>query len=320
MGKIWAREMLLIVAAVALYCPVGIAGADPVDEQDATYRAHVQAALVAYEAGDLAQARTNFVAAYARYPNARALRGLGTVELEQRDHVAAATHLEQALASTELPLIGPLREETESALAEANQHVGRVLVLSSPADAALRLDDRPISHDTAVVLAPGVYKLELSAAGYHSESRQLMVSASQSQLIQWPLMRVSAPADPVSFAPTTAPLALAPTGGPSAQASGELRQWILIGSGAAMLAGGVALLAVGIHDYRQLSDANAGESYREWQDTRDRYPKLQGVGGALMGVGATAMASGIWWRVRGGGERAVRVSVTPESVLLNARF
>jgi tetratricopeptide (TPR) repeat protein len=320
MGKIWAREMPLIVVVVALYWAVGVASADPVDEQDATYRAHVQAALVAYEAGDLAQARTYFVAAYARYPNARALRGLGTVELEQRDHVAAATHLEQALASTELPLIGPLREETESALAEANQHVGRVLVLSSPADATLRLNDRQVPHDTAVVLAPGVYKLELSAAGYHGESRQLMVSASQSQLIQWPLMRVSASADPVSLAPTSAQLAIAPTGGPPAHGSSELRQWILIGSGAAMLAGGVALLAVGIHDYRQLGDAEAGDSYRQWQDTRERYPKLQGVGGALMGVGATAMASGIWWRMRGSGERGVRVSVTPESVHLHARF
>ncbi|HEY6879418.1 MAG TPA: hypothetical protein VI299_15430 [Polyangiales bacterium] len=291
-----------MLAVIALCSPTQHGYADAVDDNDPTYREQVRAALAAYDAGDLAKAHALFEEAHARYPNARALRGLGTVELEQQDYVSAATHLEQALASPELALSGPLRQETEAALSEANAHVARVLVLPSPADAEVQLDTRPVAGGASVVLVPGVYTITLTAQGYRSESRQLTVSPNQIQLIHWSLERVVAPAPIAS-------VALASTRDPVAPR-------LLSGAGCALTLTGLALLAVGIHEYRQLGDAN---TYADWQDERQRFPKLAGLGGALAGAGALMAASGWWWR--GHLQRQdVGVTLRGDQFVLHTRF
>ncbi|MET0287911.1 MAG: PEGA domain-containing protein [Polyangiales bacterium] len=272
-------------------------------EDDPVYREQIQAALGAYDAGQLVEAKAHFEAALLAYPNnARVLRGLGTVELEQVNYVAAARYLEQALASTELALTDTLRKETETALGEANGFVGRVQVITSPADAEVRLQGRHLEHATAVILQPGVYALEVSAPGFRTDSRQLLVAARQYQIVQLNLERTTVSTSPAPVAP---PSRLEKAG-----------PWIAIGASAGLSVAGAVLIAKGASVYR---DLDADVYYADWQRDRDRYPRLLGAGGALLGLGVIGLATGVWWQVHNG-RSDMRAALGPQSLWVSGRF
>jgi hypothetical protein len=307
---------LLVFALVSLVTMVSArthADSPPPSELDASYRRHVEAALLAYEAGRLPEARAHFELAHLRFPNARTLRGLGTVQLEQQDFVPAAENLEAALTCTELPLSEALRGETELALRDANAHVGRVQVHAAPEAGSVRIDGRSVALGSVLVLVPGVHQLEISAAGYRTQSGPLNVLAGQYQLVRWQLEPAAAP-EPVASQPLTS-AAAAPQ-----PASARDQPWLVLGAGSAVLLSGMVVLASGIHDYRAVRSPHDGESARDWAADRARYPRLLGAGGALVGVGALAAAAGLWWHMRGSGHDDVQLALGIDRLTVSGRF
>lgn len=295
--------------------PADGARAEPGSELDATYSDHVHAALAAYDAGELARAKTEFELAHARYANARTLRGLGTVALELHDYVGAAEHLERALASDELPLEGALREVTTAGLREANEHVGRVQLIAFPASAQASIDGRPVALDTTIVLAPRAYRLELSAPGYERHERVLSVLASQSQLVQLVLQPSPAAAAVERIEPSPAPGVSAPFRAPHSHSA--LRPWLSIAVGGAVFVAGAALLGKGLSD-RALVKGSDDTSLHTWERAEARYPRLTAAGATLLGVGALSVLVGFWWRARDRSVREQRVRIGPAGV--GARF
>lgn len=100
--------------------------------------------------------------------------------------------------------------------------------------------------------------------------------------------------------------------------------WIVLGTGAALVAAGVVLVVVAEVDaacVREPAGCVQDPSAPTWAEVAgayDRVPVLQGVGGALLGAGAVAAAIGIAWGLSGGG--AAEVAVGPGGLIVRGRF
>jgi hypothetical protein len=81
--------------------------------------AELEAAVAAYEAGDLERARTGFEAVHAIAPSARTYRSLALVAFRQSRFEDAVALLDMSLASDVKPLGATMRRDAESLRAEA---------------------------------------------------------------------------------------------------------------------------------------------------------------------------------------------------------
>lgn len=307
--------LLLVTEAAGL---MATAHADAPSPTDAAYSELIQLAHGAYDAGDWTEAKKHFQAAHARYPTAQSLHGLGTVELQLRDFAIAAQHLTQALDSAELPLAGPVRSETEAAVREARSHVGYAQLFVSPDSAQIKLNDRVLPHGAVLVLSPGVYRLALSAEGYQAESREVTVMPGQHQLVQ-AFLEPSPPRALVSPAPTPAPAAPTP---PPAAPKNQLHTGplLLLGASGALFVVGGLLLAKGVLAHNRGAPPADSERYRAYQRDRERYPRFEASGAALLCAGGIAGVVGLWWHDQPAREARLRVSYAGDRLLVDGRF
>lgn len=280
-------------------------------ERDPAYRALITAALEAYGAGRLPEAKASFAQAHQRYPNARTLRGLGLVELDLGDYVAAATHLQDALNAVERPLDDKLRAEVEGALAEAKKHVFMLRIFVLPSQAEVSVDGRVVAQNEPFPLAPGTHVIEAAAEGHERKTHVIAADAATAQLVSLTLVPAHVQSDVRAPEPESA------AGSPT-PASGEqdlrppTRRWplyLIAISGVAAMAG-VGLFAAGFRDLAALHDRD-GASFRSWERTESRYPVLMISAGVLLGSGLAGLVTGL--RMRGAAEeaRAARELVSP---------
>lgn len=302
-ARVRSRVAGLFAAWLALACTLPPEVRAEAEGQDSpTYRRAVERAVEAYGAGQLSLAHDEFAKAHALYPNARTLRGLGSIELELKDYVAAARHLDEALRSQVLTLEGPLRAAAEGALREANQHVARVGVSIEPASAEVRLDGEPITAGEATIVAPGEHALEASAPSFAAHAQKITLSAGREEWVSVALERTRLSGDDPFD-----------DGRPRARTLGP---WLLVGAGGAALAGGIVMLALLPGKIGEMDDA---ERYDDWVAARNDARLLLGTGIALAGAGALATAGGLWWRHRRA-HADVQVTLTPYGVLAHGRF
>jgi tetratricopeptide (TPR) repeat protein len=120
--KGWPRSMSSMLVWALLGCLVAVAPlhAEPPPEADTasqananevTLNATLQAAVRAYEQGNLERARLLFEQAHAEAPTARTLRSLALVAFRQQRFEEAAALFEAALASSVKPLTEALRAD-----------------------------------------------------------------------------------------------------------------------------------------------------------------------------------------------------------------
>jgi len=153
--------------------------------EPAGYRDAVDGAIAEYEARNFAEARALFAKAHALYANARTLRGQGMAEFELRNYGDAISFLEQALDSSEKPLEGELRQETEALLARAKTFVARFELSIEPDVATVVVDGVPMElrGQGSLVLKVGDHVLEFRAPGYTSEKRELKVNGGEEKAL-----------------------------------------------------------------------------------------------------------------------------------------
>jgi tetratricopeptide (TPR) repeat protein len=155
----------LWIALLAALCPA-------VRAQPATtlYDEVLAEAIRAHQARDWTRAREQFERAYALYPNARALRGIGVAAFEDGQYSSAIRALEAALQHPERPLPDDLRELTRLLIGQARARVGLVRVERSPPDALVFVDGAAavFEPDGGLLLDPGVHELRVEAAGWSS--------------------------------------------------------------------------------------------------------------------------------------------------------
>jgi hypothetical protein len=170
----------------------------------AGYKEAISHAVAELEAGNFPEAREEFRRAHGIFPNARTLRGLGTVEFELRNYAECVRLLQEALASTVKPLDGSLRAEAEALLKRAQRYLGAVRLVLEPSSAKVVVDGTPVElgPEGILLLEVGSHTLEAKAVGHSPERRVVQVEGGgrMDLTISLPL-----PAPPPEAGPVAAP-------------------------------------------------------------------------------------------------------------------
>ena len=202
-GRAWA---LAACVCLLLSARAGAVRADAPDAESVAYRTAIDRAVEEFEAGNYAEARGLFVQAHQLHGSARTLRGLGLVAFELRNYASCVENLQAALDSSEKPLTAEQRSRTEATLARARAFLARVNVELSPATALVLVDGTPVelADGQALVLEVGDHVVEVHAAGYLSERRQLSIAGGEQlklSVVMHPLEQGSLAGDAAAGAP-----------------------------------------------------------------------------------------------------------------------
>jgi hypothetical protein len=150
-------------------------------EDSAEYKQAIRLGSAEFEAGNYAEARSQFTRAHSASPNARTFRALGMVEFELKNYGESIEYLKGSLASQVRPLEPKQREEAELLLSRARGYVARLSVEIDPAVATVLLDGVPVKLDQGgtLVVKVGDHVLEFRAPGRLAEKRALKVSGGE---------------------------------------------------------------------------------------------------------------------------------------------
>lgn len=201
------RPLLPVVLLCVAIAVCATARAEKADKLPAGYKEAITHAVSELEAGNFPEAREEFRRAHAILPNARTLRGLGTVEFELRNYAECVRLLQEALASTVKPLEGQLRAEAEALLKRAQRYLGAVRLVLEPRSASVVVDGTPIElgPEGIVMLEVGAHTLEAKAAGRSSERRVVQVEGGGSTELRISLPLPAPPPEAVAAAAAPAP-------------------------------------------------------------------------------------------------------------------
>jgi hypothetical protein len=178
-----------VLALALLLCAAPGARADAPESAVATepegYRETVEEAVQEFGAHHYEESRSLFARAHALFPNARTHRGLGLTEFELRNYGECIKQFDAALKSTVKSLSDELRADTERMLARANNFVARVLVDAKPGSSTIVVDGVPmeVAPGQALLLQIGNHALEVRAAGYLPERRQLNIQGGEEKTL-----------------------------------------------------------------------------------------------------------------------------------------
>jgi len=256
--------------------------------------------------GRWAEARALFRQAHALYPNARTLRGIGMSSFEVRDYAECIRTLTASLAHPVNPLTEEQRVQVAELLVRARTFVATYTFDAAP-DVTLNIDGQPSTREPDGTLLIGLGRHALVARNAEGRTAQTQIEVRGGESGALPLdlaplapVPVAAEAEfDVRVAPTQAavqrdaPTEVDPVG-----------PFALLGVGAAFVVGGALSLGFGIADADSIANATPGTPWSRVRDAYDRAPVLEGVGGALLGVGAALAMSGALWLTLGSADNA----------------
>lgn len=151
------------------------------------YQEAISQALTEVDLAHYEEARALFAKAHAIAPSARTWRGLGMVEFELRHYLASIDALEHALRDPVRRLDSELRAQTEAVLLRAREFVTRVeLALSPDAQSSVLVDGESVQRraDGSLLLPVGDHVLEVNAAGFRAERRNLSLVGGRAERVQ----------------------------------------------------------------------------------------------------------------------------------------
>jgi hypothetical protein len=318
--------VLLLLCALACAGQVSAQSGSASVKEPADYRQTVQDAVSEFEAGHFEESRALFTRAHALLPNARSLRGLGMVEFELRNYPESIRNLEEALASKARRLEGDLRTQTQALLTRARAYVSRVGFVLQPAEARVLVDDAPITlgPERALLLTVGEHMIEVQADGYRGERRVLSLKSGGDQTVPVTLQRLAASeqtldSEPVATSDT--PSDSAPPAREAASTKGKhTGAWILTGGSAAVLAVGIALIAIGFNDIAKVENASPGTSWSSVEAQQARAPVMTGTGFALSATGVVGLVAGLVWALKKPQSEVDRQATTRALMISSGRF
>jgi tetratricopeptide (TPR) repeat protein len=319
---VWRR---LAVLAVLAPCVLG-GRAHAASGDDAPADALLKRGIELRRAGNDDEALVQFRRAYDTTASARALAQIGLAEQALGRWVDAGRDLQQALGQTDDAWIVRNQRTLKAALATVQEHIGRLLVLGTPAGAGVAINGRrvgtlPLAGPIAVAAGDAV--IALDAPGYITIARKVTVAggALARETIdlpeEGPAVAPNNPASKTTDARVPAPpsLALAPppeslaarSGSdaepPPRRRSGRTAALVVGGvAGAALIAGAVA----DVYYVRKVNAFNAPDA-QCGSDKTDRGPgpgcqglydsatrtKAIAIGGFVAGGILSAVAAGL---------------------------
>jgi hypothetical protein len=294
------RPVLVAALCVSLHS-AGVAHAQPAPDPEAViasaeYKELVREGMLKYTRGLWDEARAYFQKAHQLAPNARTLRGLALVAYDSHHYVEAIDRAEQSLAHRVAPVTDKMKAELEQLMQQAQAQVVHAELITTPADAALRVDGVPVPRraDGTVWLDPGDHALTVSAPGHLDDTRPLQLAEARQLRLEIALR--SSSADLATRAAAPAAEARAPERSPL--------PWVVAGVSAAVAAAGGVMLAV--------DQANEGSS------------AATPLGAAVLGVGAVGVIVGITWSLapHADSERApaARLRLGPTAIQYSGTF
>lgn len=222
-------------------------------------------AAKAYYKGRFGAAQTHAERAWAAVPNASTALVLATIHGQRKRHCQA---LDFGLLALELR---PSREEEKTVAATVLEHgprcesgYGWLRVELSPKETTATLSGTPVPLSRTVAVPVGRHELVMEREGYEGERMPVRVAAGGGSTIQLVLRKRTPHVRPEPKAPAPVspePAAVEVVAVRPDLAPDRTAQWVLIGSGAAAVAGGVALFVVALDaagDAAALSEAGAG--------------------------------------------------------------
>jgi len=294
------------------------------------YRPAVELALSEYREGHFEEARAEFRRAHALFPNARTLRGIGMAEFELRNYGDSVKALREALQSQARPLEGDLRAETETLLSKALNYVARITLDLQPEATSVTVDGAVVTPDAnhLLLLRVGDHVLEFRAEGRVPERRELRVNGGEEQTLQVvlsePALGAATTTTPIIAtlalaASTPAPDAATTEEGPSASPL----PWIITGASAAVMIGGIVLVAMAQSDIAKVEDAKDGTEWSELQSAYDGAPLKSGIGITMIGLGLAGVGAGVFLLMTGSDSDdhdSTQVAVGLGSASITGRF
>jgi hypothetical protein len=195
--------LVVVAIAVAGVARDVTAQETPRAPEPAGYLQLIEAGLKEYYDHHFVEARALFAQAHALNPNARTLRVLGMTEFELRHYPQSLEHLRAALASTVHPLDADLRARTQELEKRALSFVGQVFLDVQPSTAEVLVDDAVMPPTAAgtLLLQAGEHTLEVRAATYRAQRRNLDIKGGEDLKLQIALSRELFPATTVAKTP-----------------------------------------------------------------------------------------------------------------------
>lgn len=175
--------------------------------------------------------------------------------------------------------------------------IARLRLTVVPADANVEVDGRATSS-REIVLDPGPHTIVVAADGYARETVEL----------------VAASGDRIDRAVELA------VGSGSSGGGEDPTPFVLIGAGAAVAVGGLALLIAGHVDFAAVMNAEPRADWGAYRDAWDRAPILTGIGWPLFGVGAALALVGVVLSMGGSSSSDTALLIGPTRVALATRY
>jgi hypothetical protein len=315
----WCVLRLLLLGCLVLGLPAGTVRAQ--SEAAAASDPQLRAAVEAYEAGRLDDARMLFEQVHARAPTARTLRGLGVIAFRQGRFAQATSLLEASLGSQERPLTPELRRGVELVLADARAQLARIELRALDPQAHVHVDGAKPAYDAggALLLGPGAHTLVVSRPGYLERRHELALQAGGQLSLDASLTPLPMPGASRVTTPTTSSDSEAVstnvgtrTRSPPVHSLRRRRlrraAYVLLAVGASALVTSLAATAAGIRRVRHLEDECRalpdGQCTLEEAEAKHRAENLDLLSGLAIGgaaVGGTSAVTGLVLRLTIGG-------------------
>jgi tetratricopeptide (TPR) repeat protein len=90
--------------------------------------------------------------------------------------------------------------------------------------------------------------------------------------------------------------------------------WLVIGTGSAVLVGGVVLGLIGAGQISDVENAKRDSMYSDFRSKADSGPTLATTGVVLMSLGAVGVAAGLVWMLSASDDHSTQVAIGPTSV------
>lgn len=146
--------------------------------QDDAYRRLAELATQAVTEHRLDDALSTFREMHAMAPSARTLWSLGRVHFERGEYTVALTYLDEALVDPRRPLTDASRDEAVALQARARALTGELVVVVTPEDTTLLVDD--VEHAARTLrLDPGAHMLRFERAGFEATTRRVEIRGAE---------------------------------------------------------------------------------------------------------------------------------------------
>lgn len=239
-------------------------------------KAHFQKGQLAYQTSDYAAAISEWQAAYALDPRPLLQYNIAQAQERSGNTEAAIQALELYLSTA--PTTDAKQSEAKLKLTSLRERMAKtsILLRGGPAGAKISVDGQDwgtLPHTEAVPVAPGSHRI-LIQHGDFSEFKSIVVVAAGQQ--------IEVPVEMTHIAQGT-------TFQTHQDKKSLVGPWILIGSGAAVFAGGLIL---GLVASGKASDAPTQDSSQA-----DQAKSLALAADITMGAGVGLLAAGIIWKV-----------------------